>query len=205
MCSFVRFQRTHIEELTYWSRSCFGWNSSGFSIGGAALRSSPRILILFCEYFFFQAKNTLLVCNHRSYIHWLVGWLIAQRASVLGNALAIMKKEAKFLPIALQIIGWSMCFSDYVFLSRNWAKDGGRLKSGFERSVDFPMPFWLPPFVDGTQFTKAKLAVAQEFAASKGLPIPRNLVVPRIKVELGLFLFINTSIPLIALNKISFL
>ncbi|KAI4340542.1 hypothetical protein MLD38_025367 [Melastoma candidum] len=122
-------------------------------------------------------EHALLVCNHRSDIDWLVGWLIAQRAGVLGSALAIMKKEAKFLPI----IGWSMWFSDYVFLNRSWAKDERRLKSGFERLADFPMPFWLALFVEGTRFTKAKLAVAQEFAASKGLPIPRNVLIPRTK------------------------
>lgn len=35
-----------------------------------------------------------------------------------------MKKSTKFLPV----IGWSMWFSEYVFLSRNWSKDEKVLK-----------------------------------------------------------------------------
>ncbi|KAK4793192.1 hypothetical protein SAY86_023627 [Trapa natans] len=122
-------------------------------------------------------EHALLICNHRSDIDWLIGWVMAQRAGCLGSALAIMKKSAKFLPI----IGWSMWFSDYIFLDRSWAKDETTLKSGFQRLADFPMPFWLALFVEGTRFTKGKLLAAQEYAASRGLPIPRNVLIPRTK------------------------
>ncbi|CAN1354778.1 1-acyl-sn-glycerol-3-phosphate acyltransferase 3 [Linum perenne] len=124
-------------------------------------------------------EHGLLICNHRSDVDWLVGWVLAQRSGCLGSALAVMKREAKWLPI----IGWSMWFSDYVFLARNWAKDEITLKSGLERLVDFPMPFWLALFAEGTRFTQAKLEAAQEFAASRGLPIPRNVLLPRTKIN----------------------
>eukprot|EP01018_Ginkgo_biloba_P025717 Gb_30780 [translate_table: standard] len=88
-----------------------------------------------------------------------------------------MKKSSKFLPV----VGWSMWFSEYVFLERNWAKDEATLKSGFQRLKDFPRPFWLGLFVEGTRFTPAKLRAAQEYAASTGLPVPRNLLIPRTK------------------------
>lgn len=57
------------------------------------------------------------------------------------------------------------------------------LQSGLQRLRDFPRPFWLALFVEGTRFTKAKLLGAQEFAASQGLPIPRNVLIPRTKVK----------------------
>ncbi|KAK9273958.1 hypothetical protein L1049_018770 [Liquidambar formosana] len=122
-------------------------------------------------------EHALLICNHRSDIDWLVGWVLAQRSGCLGSALAVMKKSLQFLPI----IGWSMWFSDYVFLERNWAKDENTLKSGFQRLEDFPQPFWLGLFVEGTRFTQAKLLAAQEYAASAGLPVPRNVLIPRTK------------------------
>ncbi|KAM7273793.1 hypothetical protein ACFE04_028457 [Oxalis oulophora] len=122
-------------------------------------------------------EHALVVCNHKSDVDWLVGWVLAQRSGCLGSALAIMKKEAKFLPV----IGWSMWCSEYVFLSRNWTKDETTLKSGFKRLEDFPRPFWLALFVEGTRFTKAKLLAAQDYAASRGLPIPRNVLIPRTK------------------------
>lgn len=45
------------------------------------------------------------------------------------------------------------------------------------------MPFWLALFVEGTRFTQEKLLAAQEFAASRGLPIPKNVLIPRTKVN----------------------
>ncbi|KAI5583893.1 hypothetical protein POPTR_006G055000v4 [Populus trichocarpa] len=122
-------------------------------------------------------EHALVICNHRSDIDWLVGWVLAQRSGCLGSAVAVMKKSSKFLPV----IGWSMWFSEYLFLERSWAKDENTLKSGLQRLKDFPRPFWLALFVEGTRFTLPKLLAAQEFAASQGLPIPRNVLIPRTK------------------------
>ncbi|XP_058072298.1 1-acyl-sn-glycerol-3-phosphate acyltransferase PLS1-like isoform X2 [Magnolia sinica] len=122
-------------------------------------------------------EHALVICNHRSDIDWLVGWVLAQRSGCLGSTLAIMKKSSKFLPV----IGWSMWFSDYVFLERSWAKDESTLKSGLQQLKNFPRSLWLALFVEGTRFTEAKLLAAQEYAASAKLPIPRNVLVPRTK------------------------
>ncbi|KAK6127348.1 hypothetical protein DH2020_038919 [Rehmannia glutinosa] len=81
----------------------------------------------------------------------------------------------------MQVIGWSMWFSEYLFLERSWAKDENTLKSGLQRLRDFPRPFWLALFVEGTRFTQAKLLAAQEYASSAGLPVPRNVLIPRTK------------------------
>ncbi|XP_050228179.1 1-acyl-sn-glycerol-3-phosphate acyltransferase 2 [Mercurialis annua] len=122
-------------------------------------------------------EHALVLANHRSDIDWLVGWVLAQRSGCLGSAIAVMKKSSKFLPV----IGWSMWFSEYLFLERSWAKDESTLKSGLQRLKDFPRPFWLALFVEGTRFTKSKLLAAQQYAASQGLPIPRNVLIPRTK------------------------
>ncbi|GFP89673.1 1-acyl-sn-glycerol-3-phosphate acyltransferase 2 [Phtheirospermum japonicum] len=122
-------------------------------------------------------EHALVICNHRSDIDWLVGWVLAQRSGCLGSSLAVMKKSSKFLPV----IGWSMWFSEYLFLERSWAKDENTLKSGLQRLSDFPLPFWLALFVEGTRFTQAKLLAAQEYASSTGIPVPRNVLIPRTK------------------------
>ncbi|KAA8518214.1 hypothetical protein F0562_015688 [Nyssa sinensis] len=122
-------------------------------------------------------EHALVIANHRSDIDWLVGWVLAQRSGCLGSSLAVMKKSSKFLPV----IGWSMWFSEYLFLERSWAKDEITLKSGLQRLRDYPQPFWLALFVEGTRFTQAKLLAAQEYAASVGLPVPRNVLIPRTK------------------------
>ena len=56
------------------------------------------------------------------------------------------------------------------------------MQSGMQQLNDYPRPFWLALFVEGTRFTPAKLLAAQEFAASQGLPVPRNVLIPRTKV-----------------------
>ena len=55
------------------------------------------------------------------------------------------------------------------------------MQAGLRRLKDFPRPFWLALFVEGTRFTQAKLLAAQEYASSQGLPIPRNVLIPRTK------------------------
>lgn len=122
-------------------------------------------------------EHALVIANHRSDIDWLIGWVFAQRSGCLGSTLAVMKKSSKFLPV----IGWSMWFSEYLFLERSWAKDESTLKSGLQRLKDYPQPFWLALFVEGTRFTQAKLLAAQEYASSQGMPVPRNVLIPRTK------------------------
>ncbi|KAJ0715460.1 putative 1-acylglycerol-3-phosphate O-acyltransferase [Helianthus annuus] len=122
-------------------------------------------------------EHALVIANHRSDIDWLIGWVFAQRSGCLGSTLAVMKKSSKFLPV----IGWSMWFSEYLFLERRWAKDESTLKAGLQRLKDYPQPFWLALFVEGTRFTNAKLLAAQEYASSTGLPVPRNVLIPRTK------------------------
>ncbi|XP_057432146.1 uncharacterized acyltransferase C428.14-like [Lotus japonicus] len=97
--------------------------------------------------------------------------IIQQRSGCLGSTLAVMKKSSKFLPV----IGWSIWFSEYLLLERSWAKDKSTLKSSLRRLSDFPLPFWLALFVEGTCFTQDKLLVAQEYATSTGLPVHMNM------------------------------
>ncbi|KAK7832968.1 1-acyl-sn-glycerol-3-phosphate acyltransferase 2 [Quercus suber] len=89
-------------------------------------------------------EHALFICNHRSDIDWLVGWVLAQRLDCLGSTLAIMKKAVKSLPV----IGWSMWFSGYVFVERNWAKDENTLK-GFVSAVSHMRSF-VPAIYDCT-------------------------------------------------------
>ncbi|KAL8127582.1 hypothetical protein AgCh_014477 [Apium graveolens] len=122
-------------------------------------------------------EHALVICNHRSDIDWLVGWILAQRAGCLGSSFAVTKKAARYLPV----VGWSIWFSGAIFLERSWEKDEKTLKAGFQRLKDFPCAFWLGLFVEGTRFTQAKLLAAQEYASSMGLPTPRNVLIPRTK------------------------
>ncbi|CAH2036388.1 unnamed protein product, partial [Thlaspi arvense] len=134
-------------------------------------------------------EHALVLCNHRSDIDWLIGWVMAQRAGCLGSSLAIMKKEVKYLPI----IGWSMWFSDYIFLDKSWSRDENTLKEGFKRLEDFPMTFWLALFVEELK----KLEAAQDYASSRSLPSPRNVLIPRTKGFVSAVSHIRSFVPAI--------
>lgn len=57
------------------------------------------------------------------------------------------------------------------------------MQSHIQSMKDFHEKFWLLIFVEGTRFTSKGLLAAQQYAASKGLPTPRNVLVPRVKVN----------------------
>ncbi|XP_040993674.1 1-acyl-sn-glycerol-3-phosphate acyltransferase PLS1-like [Juglans microcarpa x Juglans regia] len=122
-------------------------------------------------------EHAILMPNHMCDADILMVWLLAQRFGCLRSALMVVKKSSKYLPI----YGWASWFFEFIFLDRSWEKDEHYLKSSLEGLKDFPRPFWLTMFVEGTRMTEDKLLAAQEFAASRGLPVPRNVLVPRTK------------------------
>ncbi|TYJ20769.1 hypothetical protein E1A91_A08G019100v1 [Gossypium mustelinum] len=115
--------------------------------------------------------------NHVSDSDTLLTWILAQRVGCLRSALTIVKKTTRYLPV----FGWTNWFSESIFQDRNWAKDESKLKSSFEALSDYPTPFWMTIFVEGTRLTADKLVEAQSFASSKGYPIPKNVLIPKTK------------------------
>ncbi|KAK6124644.1 hypothetical protein DH2020_041616 [Rehmannia glutinosa] len=130
-------------------------------------------------------EHALLICNHRSDIDWLVGWVLAQRSGCLGSALAVMKKSSKLLP------GMVHCMK-FDILSATYA-----MSSIFRISTakGFPRPFWLALLLRVLASTQAKLLAAQEYASSTGLPVPRNVLIPRTKVHVHLKRHLMKDLP----------
>ncbi|XWS52512.1 hypothetical protein CRYUN_Cryun11dG0076900 [Craigia yunnanensis] len=122
-------------------------------------------------------EHALLMPNHVSDADTMLTWILAQRVGCLRSALTIVKKSTQYLPF----FGWTTWFYEFIFVDRNWAKDETKLKSSFEALKDFPMPFWMTIFVEGTRLTPDKLLEAQTFASSKGLSIPKNVLIPKTK------------------------
>ncbi|XP_039048484.1 1-acyl-sn-glycerol-3-phosphate acyltransferase 2-like [Hibiscus syriacus] len=122
-------------------------------------------------------EHAILMPNHISDSDTLLTWVLAQRVGCLRSALTIVKKETQFLPV----FGWTTWFYEFIFVNRNWAKDESKLRSSFEALKDFPMPFWMTIFVEGTRLTSDKLFEAQAFASSKGYPIPKHVLIPKTK------------------------
>ncbi|KAJ7286656.1 hypothetical protein O6H91_Y324100 [Diphasiastrum complanatum] len=45
------------------------------------------------EWTYIGKEHALLICNHRSDIDWLVGWVLAERVGCLGGCRAVMKNS----------------------------------------------------------------------------------------------------------------
>lgn len=61
------------------------------------------------------------------------------------------------------------------------------MQTGFNQLKDFPTAFWMALFVEGTRFTQENLEAAKDYASLKGLPSPRNVMIPRTKVTFTFF------------------
>eukprot|EP01012_Entosiphon_sulcatum_P041859 TRINITY_DN55762_c0_g1_i1.p1 TRINITY_DN55762_c0_g1~~TRINITY_DN55762_c0_g1_i1.p1 ORF type:complete len:395 (-),score=63.52 TRINITY_DN55762_c0_g1_i1:55-1212(-) len=119
----------------------------------------------------------IAVCNHRSDVDWLLGWCIADKWNCLGGTKCLMKDTNKFVPI----LGWTWWTLEYVFLQRNWEADKSTLGKYYGGLRDFPIPFWVVIFAEGTRLTKTKLADSQEYARKTNQPVLENLLLPRTK------------------------
>ena len=62
--------------------------------------------------------------NHHYEMDWLYGWMVADRAGLLGNARVYVKKMIQYVPV----VGWAWAMSDAVFLERSWDKDKQNLE-----------------------------------------------------------------------------
>jgi len=122
-------------------------------------------------------EHAVILMNHHYELDWLYGWMVADRANILGNGRVYVKKMLQYIPI----IGWAWSMSDVVFLERNWEKDKDNLARKLNNLLDFPSPVWLLIFPEGTRMSKEKHAASQEFAVSRGLPELKHHLVPRTK------------------------
>lgn len=122
-------------------------------------------------------EHALVLPNHRSDIDWLIGWIICERTGILGGAKCYIKSSVKFLPV----VGWMWWCAEYVFLRRNWEADLPILQNSLEQMRDYPIPFFLGIFPEGTRFTKKKHENSLEFARSRGLPQLNYHLFPRTK------------------------
>lgn len=122
-------------------------------------------------------ENAICLCNHRSDLDWLLGWLTAEKHGCLGGAKALMKKSARYVPV----MGWTWWFAEYIFLARNWATDQNHLEESYARYRSFPLVYWMVIYAEGTRLTPEKLEASQAFSKERGFPVLKHHLQPRTK------------------------
>lgn len=143
----------------------------------------PASLTMYCDpdslqmFEEFRKEHAVVLMNHHYELDWLYGWMVGDRAGVLGNCRVYMKKILQYVPI----LGWAWKLSDVIFLERNWEKDKDHLATKLNQLLDYPSPMWILLFPEGTRFSKEKYAASLEFSTSRGLPPLKHHLVPRTK------------------------
>ena len=67
----------------------------------------------------------IILANHRYSVDWMLDWIVAEQYDMLGQCKAFIKASVAKYPI----IGWSMWFNEFVFLSRGGGKDMSKIKN----------------------------------------------------------------------------
>ena len=122
-------------------------------------------------------EHAVILMNHHYELDWLYGWMVGDRMGILGNCRVYVKKIIQYVPV----IGWAWCFSDTLFLARDWGKDQVVLDDCLQALQDYPDPVWILLFPEGTRFTKEKYLASKKFAEANDLPILNHHLVPRTK------------------------
>lgn len=122
-------------------------------------------------------ETAICLANHRYTVDWILDWIAAEHFNMLGQCKAFIKAVVVKYPI----IGWSMWFNEFVFLSREKNKDISKIKKSIQHLKEYSEPCWLLLYPEGTRFSAAKHAESMEFAKANDLPKLKYLLLPRPK------------------------
>lgn len=122
-----------------------------------------------------REARVLLFANHKTEVDWMYLWNLALRRGQLGYIKYILKRSLMKLPI----FGWGFHIFEFISVERKWEIDEPIMRKKLSTLKDRRDPLWLAVFPEGTDFTEQKCIRSQHFAAENGLPILRNVLLPK--------------------------
>lgn len=123
------------------------------------------------------SERVLLISNHRTEVDWMYLWDLALRKRCLGSIKYVLKRSLMKLPV----FGWGFHILEFIAVERKWEVDESILQqklSTFTNPVD---SLWLAIFPEGTDYTEEKCRKSQKFAVDNGLPVLKNVLLPKTK------------------------
>lgn len=124
-----------------------------------------------------REKRVLLISNHRTEVDWMYLWNLALRRGHLGYIKYVLKRSLMKLPI----FGWGFHILEFVSVERKWEVDEGVMRKKLSTFKDPRDPLWLAVFPEGTDYTEEKCMKSQQYAGENGLPIMKNVLLPKTK------------------------
>lgn len=122
-------------------------------------------------------ERVLLFANHRTEVDWMYLWDFALRKGRLQCIKYILKKSLMKLPV----FNWAFHIIEFIPVERKWEIDEAIIRSRLSELKNPKDPLWLAVFPEGTDYTEQKCIRSQEYAAKHGLPILKNVLLPKTK------------------------
>uniref|UniRef100_A0A0D3EUS8 1-acylglycerol-3-phosphate O-acyltransferase n=3 Tax=Oryza TaxID=4527 RepID=A0A0D3EUS8_9ORYZ len=122
-------------------------------------------------------KRVLLFANHRTEVDWMYLWDLALRKGYLGYIKYILKSSLMKLPV----FSWAFHIFEFIPVERKWEIDEAIIQNKLSAFKDPRDPLWLAVFPEGTDYTEKKCIKSQEYASEHGLPILKNVLLPKTK------------------------
>ncbi|KAL0334769.1 UNVERIFIED_CONTAM: putative 1-acyl-sn-glycerol-3-phosphate acyltransferase 5 [Sesamum radiatum] len=121
--------------------------------------------------------RVLLIANHRTEVDWMYLWDLALRKGCEGYIKYILKSSLMKLPV----FGWVFHVMEFIPVVRKWEADELMMHQMLSSFRDPRDPLWLAVFPEGTDFTEQKCVRSQKYASENGLPILKNVLLPKTK------------------------
>lgn len=122
-------------------------------------------------------ERVLLFANHRTEVDWMYLWDFALRKGRLQCIKYILKKSLMKLPV----FNWAFHIIEFIPVERKWEIDEAIIRSRLSELKNPKDPLWLAVFPEGTDYTEKKCIKSQEYAAEHGLPVLKNVLLPKTK------------------------
>ncbi|PWA76930.1 Phospholipid/glycerol acyltransferase [Artemisia annua] len=120
-------------------------------------------------------ERVLLIVNHKTEVDWMYLWDLALRKGCIGCIKYVLKSSLMKLPI----FGWGFHVLEFISVERKWEVDEVMMRKMLLNFTNPSDPLWLALFPEGTDFTEEKCLKSQKFAAENGLPIMKNVMLPK--------------------------
>ncbi|KAL9140598.1 hypothetical protein ABFS82_14G047700 [Erythranthe guttata] len=120
-------------------------------------------------------ERVLIITNHRTEVDWMYLWNFALRKGCLGYIKYVLKSSLMKLPI----FGWGFHILEFIPVERNWELDESVMRQKLSTFTNRNDPLWLSVFPEGTDYTEQKCIKSQKFASENGLPVLKNVLLPK--------------------------
>ncbi|KAL6504665.1 1-acyl-sn-glycerol-3-phosphate acyltransferase 4 [Orobanche hederae] len=146
-----------------------------FDFGSKEAQSTEGVLVIFSGERIPVEKRVLIVSNHRTEVDWMYLWNLALRKGCLGYIKYVLKSSLMKLPI----FGWGFHVLEFIPVERKWEVDESIMRQMLSTFADQRDPLWLSVFPEGTDYTEQKCIKSQKFAIENGLPVLKNVLLPK--------------------------